>query len=89
MHGAFAADGIEFTLFGIFSPTVLVGSTVGYGIGRFVYRTRHDLLWIPRTKRRARPPPSKLTPLIAPNFDLRARPYGGDARLEFLKMRKR
>ena len=54
---------------------VLVGSAAGYGIGRYVYRTHH------RAKRnsgdeeesRGR---SKFFPLIAPEYNRRARDYG-------------
>jgi membrane-associated phospholipid phosphatase len=59
-----------------FLSDIFVGSVIGYGIGRYVYRTHHD----PNinssddgTTRRTR---SQLFPLIVPNYDRRAKEYG-------------
>jgi membrane-associated phospholipid phosphatase len=59
-----------------FLSDILVGSVIGYGIGRYVYRTRHD----PNidsgdglTPQRTR---SKLFPLIEPGYNRRERQYG-------------
>jgi membrane-associated phospholipid phosphatase len=58
-----------------FLSDVLVGSAIGYGIGRYVYRSHHDPALesisqeIPQTH-------SKLLPLIMPTYQLSARSYG-------------
>jgi membrane-associated phospholipid phosphatase len=52
---------------------VLVGSAAGYGIGRYVYRTHHRA--VTDSGQEARPR-SKRFPLIAPEYDRRARDYG-------------
>lgn len=60
-----------------FLSDIFVGSVIGYGIGRYVYRTHHD----PNNdmgdgstqQQRTR---SKLFPLIAPDYNSRARQYG-------------
>ncbi len=58
-----------------FLSDVLAGSAIGYGIGRYVYRRRHDpaLDSISHDKVRA---PSKLLPLITPHYERTARSYG-------------
>jgi membrane-associated phospholipid phosphatase len=54
---------------------VLVGSAAGYGIGRYVYRTHHRAVTDSGQEEVSRPR-SKLFPLIAPEYDRRARDYG-------------
>ena len=60
-----------------FLSDVLIGSALGYGIGRYVYRTHHDASIddgsTGQTLVHAR---SKLWPLVAPRYDRRARDYG-------------
>ena len=59
-----------------FLSDILVGSFIGYGIGRYVYRTRHDPNmnsgddFAPERTR------SKLFPSIMPGYDRQARAYG-------------
>ena len=59
-----------------FLSDIFVGSVIGYGIGRYVYRTRHDPNissgdeFVPQRSR------SKLFPSIMPEYDRRARAYG-------------
>ena len=59
-----------------FLSDVLVGSAIGYGIGRYVYHQHHD----PKPGKEAGPQTlharSKLLPLIAPSYDRRGRDYG-------------
>ena len=58
-----------------FLSDVLVGSAIGYGIGRYVYRTHHD----PAPESTGQEPsraPSKLLPLIIPRYERSARHYG-------------
>ncbi len=59
-----------------FLSDVLVGSAVGYGIGRFVYRTRHDQTGRPSE---IEPPSkiSKLIPTIVPVYNRRNSVCGG------------
>ena len=54
---------------------VLVGSAVGYGIGRYVYRTHHRAKTDSDDEEESRSR-SKLFPLIAPEYSRRARDYG-------------
>jgi membrane-associated phospholipid phosphatase len=54
---------------------VLVGSTAGYGIGRYVYRTHHRAKTDSGDEEESRSR-SKLFPLIAPEYNRRARDYG-------------
>src|SRR2546423_12527394 len=59
-----------------FPSDILVGSALGYGIGRYVYRTHHvqgSGASGGETLARAH---SKLWPLIAPRYDPHARAYG-------------
>jgi membrane-associated phospholipid phosphatase len=61
-----------------FLSDVLVGSAVGYGIGRYVYRTHHDKASDGDADggaagSQAR---SKLVPRVAPEYEPRARLYG-------------
>ncbi len=65
-----------------FLSDVLVGSVTGYGIGRYVYRTRHrkssdsDDEEESRHRRRS-------WPFLAPQYDRRAREYGVDVTWSF------
>lgn len=59
-----------------FISDVVIGSAIGYGIGRYVYRTNHDRSLdspsgqaVPRQR-------SKLFPSIAPRYDRHERSYG-------------
>ncbi|HVS82559.1 MAG TPA: phosphatase PAP2 family protein [Pyrinomonadaceae bacterium] len=54
---------------------VLVGSAVGYGIGRYVYHTHHRAKTDSGDEDESRSR-SKLFPLIAPQYNRRARDYG-------------
>ena len=54
---------------------VLVGSALGYGIGRYVYRAHHRKT-SGSTDEEESESRSKLLPLIAPEYDRRAREYG-------------
>src|SRR5229473_3537648 len=58
-----------------FLSDVLVGSAIGYGIGRYIYRTHHD----PAPESTGQEPPrapSKLLPLIIPRYERAAHNYG-------------
>lgn len=55
-----------------FLSEVLVGSVIGYGIGKYVYRTHH----IDSGEDLQAGKPSKLFPFIAPNYNGRLREYG-------------
>ena len=59
-----------------FLSDVLVGSAIGYGIGRYVYHQHHDPK--PGDENESKTPHtrSKLLPLIAPTYDRHARDYG-------------
>jgi membrane-associated phospholipid phosphatase len=54
---------------------VLVGSALGYGIGRYVYRAHHRKT-SGTTDEEESKSRSKLLPLIVPDYDRRAREYG-------------
>jgi membrane-associated phospholipid phosphatase len=57
-----------------FLSDVLVGSALGYGVGRYVYHTHHDVsLDAGGTEAKER---SRLLPRIAPEYDRREREYG-------------
>ena len=60
-----------------FLSDVLVGSAIGYGIGRYVYHKHHDPnLDSPSGPESAPPHPrSKLWPVIAPRYESRARGF--------------
>jgi membrane-associated phospholipid phosphatase len=58
-----------------FISDVLVGSAMGYGIGRYVYRTHHRKVLDSTTGGEARAP-SKLWPMIAPDYDRKSKLYG-------------
>lgn len=60
-----------------FLSDVLVGSAIGYGIGRYVYKTHHDpALDSPGAEVRRESVRSKLIPFIAPSFSRARREYG-------------
>ncbi|MBA4122788.1 MAG: phosphatase PAP2 family protein [Acidobacteria bacterium] len=54
-----------------FLSDVLVGSAIGFGIGRYVYQTHHD-----KSSDAKDETSSKLFPAIAPIYNRRARAYG-------------
>jgi membrane-associated phospholipid phosphatase len=54
---------------------ILVGSAMGYGIGRYVYRAHHRKAAGSTDEEESRSH-SKLLPLIAPDYNRRAREYG-------------
>jgi membrane-associated phospholipid phosphatase len=59
-----------------FLSDILVGGVIGYGIGRYVYRTQHETNidsgdeFLPQRTR------SKLFPAVTPGYDRQARAYG-------------
>lgn len=55
-----------------FLSDVLVGSAIGFGIGRFVYRTRHV-----QANDQLSPKITKLIPTIAPVYERRTKTLGG------------
>src|SRR5712692_5378835 len=57
-----------------FLSDVLVGSAIGYGIGRYVYRTHHDPA-LESISQHSPHAPSKLLPLIIPRYERTARNY--------------
>lgn len=60
-----------------FLSDVLVGSAIGYGIGRYVYKTHHDpALDSPGAEVRRESARSKLIPFVAPSFSRARREYG-------------
>jgi membrane-associated phospholipid phosphatase len=60
-----------------FLSDVLVGSALGYGVGRYVYRTHHDpVLDGDDSASATTRPRSKLLPQIAPGYNRSAREYG-------------
>ncbi len=72
---AAAASMARFTGRNHFLSDVFVGSAIGYGIGRYVYRTHHD----PALESSSKQPPqthSKQLPLIIPRYERAARDYG-------------
>jgi hypothetical protein len=61
-----------------FLSDVLVGSAIGYGVGRYVYHKRHDPTLDARNgKQNDELVRSKLFPRIAPIYYPRAHVYGG------------
>ncbi len=71
---AAAASMARFTGRNHFLSDVLVGSAIGYGIGRYVYRTHHDPA-LESTSQATPRAPSKLLPLIIPRYERSARHY--------------
>jgi membrane-associated phospholipid phosphatase len=60
-----------------FLSDALVGSAIGYGIGRYVYRTHHDpSLDAGDAQQASLRERSKLFPQVAPRYDRRERDYG-------------
>jgi membrane-associated phospholipid phosphatase len=59
-----------------FLGDVLVGSAIGYGIGRYVYRTHHDPALDSPDGQTTRHTHSKLSPLIAARYSRSTRTYG-------------
>ena len=59
-----------------FLSDLLVGSAIGYGIGHYVYRARHDQNLDPHNGKTTTHAPSKFLPLIAPRYDPRVQTYG-------------
>lgn len=60
-----------------FLSDVLVGSAIGYGIGRYVYRTHHDTaLDTDEGEAKSKGTHSKLIPLTSPLFSPASRSYG-------------
>src|SRR2546427_3783910 len=72
---AAAASMARFTGRNHFLSDVLVGSAIGYGIGRYVYRTHHDPA-LESTSQATPRAPSKLLPLIIPRYERSAGHYG-------------
>jgi membrane-associated phospholipid phosphatase len=66
-----------------FLSDVLVGSAIGYGIGRYVYRTHHDLSLDSPKGQITQRTQSNLFPLIAPLYDRSAR-LRDDTHMELL-----
>src|SRR5215831_17431710 len=64
----------RFTGHNHFLSDALVGSAIGYGIGRYVYRTRHDAH--PGSLSQEPPHPQSKLPLIVPLYQRAARNYG-------------
>src|SRR5713101_727894 len=58
-----------------FLSDVLVGSALGYGIGRYVYRTHHDPA-LESISEESPHAPSRLLPVIIPRYQRTARNYG-------------
>jgi membrane-associated phospholipid phosphatase len=76
-YGIAAAVSISrFTGRNHFLSDVLVGSAIGYGIGRYVYRTHHDPGLDSSDRQTTSRTQSKLFPLIAPRYNRSAHVYG-------------
>ena len=58
-----------------FLSDVLVGSAIGYGIGRYVYRAHHDPA-LESVSQETPHTPSKLLPLIVPRYERAVHSYG-------------
>jgi len=72
---AAAASMARFTGRNHFLSDVLVGSAIGYGVGRYVYRTHHDPA-LGSTSQGTSRGSSKLLPLIIPRYERAAHNYG-------------
>ena len=67
-----------------FLSDVLVGSAMGYGIGRYVYHKHHDTTLDARTEKQNNDlVRSKLFPRVVPLYYPRAHVYGGMLRWDF------
>jgi membrane-associated phospholipid phosphatase len=76
-YGLAAAVSISrFTGRNHFLGDVLVGSAIGYGIGRYVYRTHHDPSLDSADGQTAQHTRSRLFPFIAPRYSRGAHTYG-------------
>src|SRR5437660_4139624 len=73
---AAAASMARFTGRNHFLSDVLVGSAIGYGIGRYVYRTHHDPALESTSQATPRAPSKLLIPFAAPCVSPAARTYG-------------
>ena len=73
----------RFTSRNHFLSDVLVGSAIGYGIGRYVCRTHHDPSIDGITTPVKKLTSSKLFPSITPQFGMGSRTYGLSMRWEF------
>ncbi|MGH9872261.1 MAG: phosphatase PAP2 family protein [Pyrinomonadaceae bacterium] len=60
-----------------FLSDVVVGSAIGYGIGRYVYHKHHDPALDGQTEKQNKDAGSKLFPRIVPFYYQRAHAYGG------------
>lgn len=72
---AAAVSASRFTGRNHFLSDVLVGSAIGYGIGRYVYRTHHDPASEPSSQETLHAS-SKLLPFITPHYERSGRNYG-------------
>ncbi|MBV9926809.1 MAG: phosphatase PAP2 family protein [Acidobacteria bacterium] len=59
-----------------FLGDVLVGSAIGYGVGRYVYRTHHDQSLDSGDGQTAQHTRSRLLPFVAPQYSRGTRTYG-------------
>ena len=59
-----------------FLSDVLVGSAIGYGIGRYVYRTYHDPSLDSQGVKKTRRDPQRFVPFVAPVYERRTRSHG-------------
>lgn len=66
----------RFTGLNHYLSDVLVGSALGYGIGRYVYRTHHRKDSASGTGEEEERSDAKRSPVIAPQYDRRTRRYG-------------
>lgn len=84
-YGAFAAATLvslsRYSGRNHFLSDVLIGSAVGFGVGRFVYRKRH--IQIADSNDAAPTKTSKLMPTIIPLYSPRTRTYGGTVAWSF------
>jgi membrane-associated phospholipid phosphatase len=76
-YGAFAAAAAvsmsRFSGRNHFLSDIVVGSAIGFGIGRYVYRTYHD----PNIDARKQRSVTRLIPTLIPYYDARSKTYGG------------
>ena len=66
-----------------FLSDALVGSLIGYGIGRYVYRAHHDSSLDAGGAATKNNPTTKLFPFIVPRFDRARRSYGATLQWNF------
>jgi membrane-associated phospholipid phosphatase len=72
---AAAVSASRFTGRNHFLSDVLIGSAIGYGIGRYVYRKHHDLASEPSGEKTLHAA-SKLVPFITPHYERLGHNYG-------------